>query len=221
MDAVRNRAGRGWLFLRTASTKQVFACCRNPVMAQPLDELREQLNDVDQRLIEAVAERQRIVAQISASKIASGRSTRDYQREKAVIQLARSRAHECGVDPDVAESLMSTLIRTSLTSQERARVAATGAGSGQCVLIIGGSGKMGGWFTEFFQSQGFDVTVADPREPTIPCRHVHDWRGRRRRFRHHCRCDRPRSDSAHTVRARGGAATRARVRYWLAEIAAA
>ena len=29
------------------------------------------------------------------------------------------------------------------------------------VLVIGGAGKMGGWFVDFFRSQGFVATVAD------------------------------------------------------------
>ena len=29
------------------------------------------------------------------------------------------------------------------------------------ILVIGGAGKMGGWFVDFFRSQGFQTTVAD------------------------------------------------------------
>ena len=60
---------------------------------------------------------------------------------------------------------MELLIRSSLTTQEQARVRAEGAGQGQRALVIGGSGKMGRWFVDFLDSQGFDVTVADPAGP--------------------------------------------------------
>jgi chorismate mutase/prephenate dehydrogenase len=53
------------------------------------------------------------------------------------------------------------LIRSSLESQERDRVIAEGKGDGRQVLVIGGAGKMGGWFVDFFASQGFQTTIAD------------------------------------------------------------
>ncbi|MEO8445415.1 MAG: prephenate dehydrogenase/arogenate dehydrogenase family protein, partial [Gammaproteobacteria bacterium] len=71
---------------------------------------------------------------------------------------------------------LSLLIRSSLANQEQARVRAEGRGSGKPALVIGGSGKMGRWFTEFLHSQGFDVTVADPAGPLPGFRHVADWR---------------------------------------------
>jgi chorismate mutase/prephenate dehydrogenase len=66
-----------------------------------------------------------------------------------------------GVDPDIVENLLQLLIRTSLESQERDRVVAEGKGDGRKALVIGGAGKMGRWFVDFFVSQGFATTVAD------------------------------------------------------------
>lgn len=127
-----------------------------------LDDLRAELSSIDQKIVELIAERQRIVNAIGDNKLAGGQPTRDYEREKAVVSGARSQAAGLNVDPDVAEEVMTALIRSSLTRQERARVAATGKGNGRTVLVIGGAGKMGAWFVDFFESQGFVVTVADP-----------------------------------------------------------
>jgi chorismate mutase/prephenate dehydrogenase len=129
-----------------------------------LDELRSELSDVDRQLISLVAERQRIVSAIGRDKLSSGRATRDYEREKTVLSNARAHAERQRVDPDLAEQIMSALIRSSLTSQERDRVAASGKGDGQRVLVIGGAGKMGRWFVDFFRSQGFSTTVADTQK---------------------------------------------------------
>jgi chorismate mutase/prephenate dehydrogenase len=57
---------------------------------------------------------------------------------------------------------MTALIRASLAYQEQSRVAAEGRGDGRSVLVVGGAGKMGGWFVNFFNSQGFATTIADP-----------------------------------------------------------
>ncbi len=140
-----------------------------------LDQLRARLAAIDRQIIDLVAERQSVSDQIGAVKRAEGRATRDFRREKQVIEAARGRAAERGISPDVAEALMELLIRSSLTTQEQARVRAEGTGQGQRALVIGGSGKMGRWFVEFLDSQGFDVTVADPAGPVPGFKHVADW----------------------------------------------
>jgi chorismate mutase/prephenate dehydrogenase len=126
-----------------------------------LDELRKTLSAVDRRLVELIAERQQIVADIGKSKLTTGAGTRDYAREKDVLEMGREQALELGVDPDLVEGMLQQLIRTSLESQERDRVIAEGKGDGRRALVIGGDGKMGRWFVDFFRSQGFATTVAD------------------------------------------------------------
>jgi len=141
-----------------------------------LEQLRQRLAAIDRQIIDLVAERQVVSREIGAVKRVEGRATRDFSREKQVIDSARGRARERGVSPAVAEELMELLIRSSLTTQEQARVRAEGAGQGQRALVIGGSGKMGRWFTEFLDSQGFDVTVADPAGKVPGYRYAADWR---------------------------------------------
>lgn len=126
-----------------------------------LDELRSKLSAVDRRLVDLISERQDIVAEIGKSKQDSGTGTRDYAREKNVLDMGRQQAAQRGVDPDLVESVLRQLIRTSLESQERDRVIAEGKGDGRRVLVIGGAGKMGRWFVDFFASQGFATIIAD------------------------------------------------------------
>ena len=127
-----------------------------------LTTFRADLSAVDKQIIELIAERQRIVAEIGRSKHSDGTATRDYAREKDVLDMGRSQAGKLGIDPDLAENVLRQLIMSSLASQERERVIAEGKGDGRRVLVIGGAGKMGGWFVDFFASQGFATTVADP-----------------------------------------------------------
>lgn len=127
-----------------------------------LDKLRATLTEVDDQLMELVAKRQRIVEQISRHKLDSGTATRDYQREKRVVDGARRRANALGLPPALAEDIMRLLIDSSLTRQEKARVVAEGGGSGRRALVIGGAGQMGNWFADFLASQGYDVAIADP-----------------------------------------------------------
>src|SRR5579875_2603427 len=141
-----------------------------------LDDLRLRLNDIDRRLLALVAERQTVSREIARVKRETGHPTRDYQREREVIEGARAAAVEVGVSPALAEELLRLLIRSSLTTQEQASVAARGAGSGRRALVIGGGGKMGRWFVQFLASQGFAVEVADPSGAPQGVPHLEDWR---------------------------------------------
>ena len=141
-----------------------------------LEELRRRVTDIDRQLIALMAERKAVSEEVARVKRATGRSTRDYEREREVILGVRAMAEERGVSPALAEQMLRLLIRSSLTTQEQATVAAHGAGSGRRALVIGGAGKMGGWFVNFLASQGFAVEVADPAPGPAGATHVDDWR---------------------------------------------
>jgi chorismate mutase / prephenate dehydrogenase len=140
-----------------------------------LDELRTAITELDGQLLELIARRQVLSGQVAAVKRATGRATRDFGRERDVILRGRTAAEGLGISPDLAESMLRQLIQSSLTTQEQARVAAQGHGSGKRALVIGGRGKMGGWFAEFLASQGFRVAIADPAGALPGFDIVADW----------------------------------------------
>jgi chorismate mutase/prephenate dehydrogenase len=140
-----------------------------------LDDLRRRLDEIDRQLISLVAERKAISGEVARVKRSTGRPTRDYARERDVILGVRAIASEQGVSPALAEELLRLLIRSSLTTQEQASVHARGAGTGRRALVIGGGGKMGGWFVGFLASQGFTVEVADPTGGPHGVPRVDDW----------------------------------------------
>jgi chorismate mutase/prephenate dehydrogenase len=140
-----------------------------------LEDLRNRLSAIDGKLIDLVAERQRLVGEIGQVKLNAGRATRDYERERVVLEAVRAQAASLEIDPRLADEILTALIRSSLTRQEHDRVVAEGRGDGQSVLVIGGGGKMGGWFVDFFTSQGYRTTIADIAA-TPGDRHFADWR---------------------------------------------
>ena len=145
-----------------------------------LEELRTRLSALDRQLLALVAERQDLSRQVAEAKRAEGRGTRDYRREREVLMQARASAQSLGLSPALAESVLRLLIRGSLTTQERIRVAASAHGSGRSAMVIGGSGKMGRWFVDFLTSQGYGVTIADPsarpEKDAEEHPYVADWR---------------------------------------------
>ncbi len=140
-----------------------------------LDELRSTLTDLDEQFLGLVARRQALSEQVAAVKRATGRATRDFGREREVILRARRTAARLHISADLAESLLRQLIQSSLMTQEHARVAAHAHGTGKRALVIGGCGKMGGWFSEFLASQGFRVTIADPSGTLPGFERLDDW----------------------------------------------
>ncbi|MEO0576829.1 MAG: prephenate dehydrogenase/arogenate dehydrogenase family protein [Pseudomonadota bacterium] len=128
-----------------------------------LTQLREQLDEVDRRVIRSIAERQKLVQQIGALKARTGHGTRDFSREKVVLEKAQALAVDDGLEPELAVDVLKLLIRYSLTRQEQDRLHTDGKGSGQRVLIVGGQGRMGQWFAAFFVSQGYEIFIADPK----------------------------------------------------------
>jgi len=91
-----------------------------------LDALRQRVTDIDRQMIALVAERKRVSGEIARAKRATGKPTRDYERERDVILGVRTMATELGVSPALAENLLRLLIRSSLTTQEQASVIARG-----------------------------------------------------------------------------------------------
>lgn len=142
-----------------------------------LQHLRDELSSVDRELLELVNRRTGLSLEIGRAKRELGLGTRDFGREKVVLERARAEAAALGLPPALAERIMLTLIEASLSAQEQDRVSHTETGTGRSALIIGGSGKMGGWFVTFLANQGWQVHVADPYPPGASAVAWHaDWR---------------------------------------------
>ena len=141
-----------------------------------LEELRNRLSEIDRELLTLIAERQRLSRHVAEVKRATGHPTRDFRRERDVLLRARETATQLGLSAPLAETLLRMLIRESLTTQEQLQVAAGAKGSGRAALVIGGGGKMGGWFAEFLSSQGFRVEIADPAGAVRGKAQYADWR---------------------------------------------
>jgi chorismate mutase / prephenate dehydrogenase len=127
-----------------------------------LDELRTDLGAIDREILRLVAQRQATAQKIGIAKRDAGLPTRDYRQERDVLERARAAAVEHGLAPALGEELMLTLIKSSLTVQERDLVAARRDGTGQRVLVIGGLGNMGRWFCRFLAAlcRGLPTTHA-------------------------------------------------------------
>ncbi len=68
-----------------------------------LEELRQQIDDVDARIVELIGERVRIAEEIGRSKQAKGRLIEDREREKRVLENVKRVARKRNIDIDGAD----------------------------------------------------------------------------------------------------------------------
>ncbi|MBR59031.1 MAG: hypothetical protein CMH54_13565 [Myxococcales bacterium] len=141
-----------------------------------LRSLRAQLADLDSQIIHLAAQRRALSIEIGKIKQTMERPSRDFAQESAVLKRANQVGSSLGLSSKFTEELILHLIRSSLTVQERDRVATRQLGAESRALIIGGSGRMGTWFAHFLESAGFDIVIADPNTPPDGLPHITDWR---------------------------------------------
>jgi chorismate mutase/prephenate dehydrogenase len=123
-------------------------------------DLRERVRELDREILARVADRLEVVRAIGQRKRAAGAPLRDYDVERQVLDRADETARELQVPALLAREIMQALIAASRAEQERLSYS-TYAGAAESILILGGRGKMGRWFADFFANQGHEVRVFD------------------------------------------------------------
>lgn len=138
-------------------------------------ELRRRLDEIDDGIIDLIAERQAIVTTVGEHKLKTGAPLRHYAREREVIDRGVQRAESLGVSGRVAREILETLIHHSLGKQEAHKLLHSEHGHGRQALVIGGLGRMGEWMSRYLDMVGYHVDVADPVAKESPFDRVHDW----------------------------------------------
>lgn len=87
-----------------------------------LGQIRKTIDKLDQTIIEALGERQRIVRDVLAEKLESSKEIRDPGREEIIMESIRKKAAEAGMDPYFIEQLFREVISHSVRYQTNALV---------------------------------------------------------------------------------------------------
>jgi chorismate mutase/prephenate dehydrogenase len=148
-----------------------------PLSADQLLEFRKRLDQIDDSIIDLIAERQSVVTTIGKHKLETGMPLRHYAREREVIDRGMSRAETLGLSGRVAREIFETLIHHSLGNQETHQLIQSDHGQGRRALVIGGLGRMGEWMSRFLDTVGYRVDVADPAQTETAFSRVEDWAG--------------------------------------------
>ncbi len=143
--------------------------------ADELLELRNRLDDIDDGIVDLIAERQAVVNTIGEHKLKTGAPLRHFAREREVIERGRSRAESRGVSGRLTGEIFKTLIHHSLGKQESFQLSQSEHGQGGRALVIGGLGRMGEWMSRYLDMVGYQVDVADPVDRESPFSRIENW----------------------------------------------
>ena len=125
-----------------------------------LNRLRGQIDDLDHQLIELLARRQTVVAEVVAFKKERQLSVYHPAREADMIDIRRHHGREVGLDPDYLEEIFRGIMRYSRSTQT-AEISRVGVKPGAKILLVGGGGAMGRLFSRWFTASGYEVRILE------------------------------------------------------------
>lgn len=129
--------------------------------ARPLAVLRAMIDSLDHEILQLLARRIGIVAEIASWKRSHGTRIRDVSRERALLEDRRERAEELGLPPNVVESIYRLVLLASREHQAALRTEVPLDLEPRTVAILGGHGGMGALMARLFSDLGHTVLVAD------------------------------------------------------------
>lgn len=86
-----------------------------------LDELREEIRNIDQEIVEQIAQRTYVAESIAAVKREKGLPTTDESQEEAVMERAGENAEQFDVDANLVKAIFRLLIELNKVEQRESR----------------------------------------------------------------------------------------------------
>lgn len=125
-----------------------------------LDQLRNSIDDVDGKLIDLLAKRLALVAEVGEVKSEAGVPIYAPEREAAMLAKRRAEAEVAGVGGDLIEDVLRRLMRESYHREKDVGFKCLNPEL-RDVVIIGGNGKLGGVFKRMLELSGYNVKVLE------------------------------------------------------------
>lgn len=133
-------------------------------MVAELTALRDQIDEVDKALLNLLAKRLELVAEVGEVKSRFGLPIYVPEREASMLASRRAEAEALGVPPDLIEDVLRRVMRESYSS-ENDKGFKTLCPSLRPVVIVGGGGQMGRLFEKMLILSGYQVRILEQ----------HDW----------------------------------------------
>jgi len=125
--------------------------------------LRAQIDEIDSQLVQLLAARAKVTAEVGRVKQQHALPLYVPERELALLKARRAEAEQAGVSPELVEDVLRRVMRESYQTQETGFVCCRPQGGK--VVVVGGAGALGQRFVSLFQRSGYQVQVLEH----------HDW----------------------------------------------
>lgn len=127
-------------------------------MSESLDDIRMDIDRVDNQLIDLLAKRLQLVEKIGNIKRKDGIPVRDVNREQSLLKKMSDKAIEKQVPVSLIEAIMPPIFHESYKQEHQKGYQRLGP---KKIVIIGAKGKMGQLFYEYFSLSGYDIIGLD------------------------------------------------------------
>ncbi len=125
-----------------------------------LSHLRDQIDAVDQSMLDLLARRLDLVAQVGEIKGQHGLPIYAPERERVMIAARREQAQAKGVPGDLIEDVLRRCMREAYVHEKNMGFTQQAPDLGP-VIIVGGAGAMGAMFARMLTLSGYAVRVLD------------------------------------------------------------
>jgi chorismate mutase/prephenate dehydrogenase len=125
----------------------------------PLAGPRGRIDAIDGDLLNLLAERAGLVAEIMTTKQRERLPILVREREDQKVVAFRAAAADCGLDPDWAEDFLRLVMGSSRARQSTGSLPR--AGRPRTVLLVGGGGRMGTLYGGMFTRSGHEVRILE------------------------------------------------------------
>jgi len=132
----------------------------NPTI-RPLPVLRAMVDAIDRDVLQLLARRNGLIADIAEHKREHHVPIRDFQREREIISDRRTRAQGLGLNAELVESMWRLIMWASRDRQAALKAEVPPEIEPCTVAIVGGNGSMGRCLAEMFGDLGHAVMIAD------------------------------------------------------------
>lgn len=140
--------------------KRPIIMSANESSSDLLSDQRSRIDEIDQQILDLLAERGAIVHQVLAQKVKSQLPIYVPEREQEKTERFRRQAEQRGLDADWAEDFLRMIMSASRASQS-ARFFPCATDEPQTVLIVGGRGGMGSLYSRMLTLSGHSVRTLD------------------------------------------------------------
>lgn len=129
-------------------------------MVAELTALRDKIDKTDKALLELLAKRLELVAEVGEVKSRYGLPIYVPEREASMLASRRKEAEQLGVPADLIEDVLRRVMRESYSSENDKGFKTLKPDLGP-VVIVGGNGQMGQLFSKMLTLSGYQVRSLD------------------------------------------------------------